>query len=653
MKKWLLALALLNCGWAEKPKVSLLRSENTFKQLGWKARWEWQGAKTALEHLGLQVEVLQENQLGKISTPVLVMCNARNLEQSSLDSVRRHLAGGGKLLASYQTSYKKADNSSWDPNGLALGPELGVKFQRWNGTAGETEALKLAPPYGLIPLARHQAMLVEASPDSFVLAQWDKPVDAPSVVQRGGAIYLGEDLLVPENSHSKQVLGLLAGLLNRLDPKLHLGLPKTSPPLVDPQLSFTPLPAQPGEALVKVGLGNLVALDGSLDFSAHRTLLSDKNKPLGKHLHLVAKNGELVQILPKKEIKLGPQLTLSASPYLNCWQENSNETVRWSAYRGSLTLKVTETGISAINQLPSDSYLAGVIPSEVPFTFPAEALKAMAVVARTYALSHLGRHANEGFDVCSEVHCQVYRGLAAEHPYTSAAVLSTRGELVHFHDKPADCSFSACCGGHGVDAKDTWPGMTDKVYLAGTFDQLPASPQADLTQETAFRSWLDGRYPAYCSAAGRFRWEESMPWSQFEARLKESVPVLIPNSTLTTLKNVEVTRRDRSGRVAELKLSADPVDLTLGGDSVRWLTSAGKIGAGGLQSSLFYLDVSGVGEARTLKIRGGGWGHGVGMCQEGAAGRAKAGQNYRQLIKHYYPGTVLLSPEPVPTQVFP
>ena len=105
--------------------------------------------------------------------------------------------------------------------------------------------------------------------------------------------------------------------------------------------------------------------------------------------------------------------------------------------------------------------------------------------------------------------------------------------------------------------------------------------------------------------------------------------------------------------MAELKLSAEPADLTLGGDSVRWLTSGGKIGAGGLQSSLFYVDITGVGEARSIRLRGGGWGHGVGMCQEGAAGRAKAGQNYRQLLMHYYPGTVLLSPEPVPTQVFP
>lgn len=653
MKKWLLALALVSGAWADKPKVSLLRSENTFRQLGWKARWEWQGAKTALEHLGLQVEVVNEYQLAKISTPVLVMCNARNLDESSLNSVRKHLAGGGKVLASYQTSYKKADNSSWDPNGLALGPELGVKFLRWNGTAGETEALKLAPPYGLIPLARHQAMLVEASPESYVLAQWDKPGDAPSIVQKGGAIYLGEDLLVPENSHSKQVLGLLAGLLNRLDSKLRLSLPKTSPPLVDPQLAFSSLPPQPGEASVKVGLGTLVASDGALDFSASRTVLSDKNKPLGKHLHIVEKDGQLVQVLPQKEVKLGTELTLSASPYLNCWQENSNDTVRWSAYRGTLTLKAGENGITGINQLPADAYLAGVIPSEVPFTFPAEALKAMAVVARTYALSHLGRHNAEGFDVCSEVHCQVYRGLAAEHPYTTAAIQATRGELLKFRDKPADCSFHACCGGHGVDAKDTWPGMADKPYLAGTFDQLPASPQADLTQEAAFRAWLDGRYPAYCSAAGRFRWEETMTWSQFEGKLKESVPVMVANATLTSLKNVEVTRRDRSGRVAELKLSADPADLTLGGDSVRWLTSGGKIGAGGLQSSLFYVDVSGAGEAKTIRLRGGGWGHGVGLCQEGAAGRAKAGQGYRQLLMHYYPGTVLLSPEPVPTQVFP
>ena len=598
-----------------------------------------------------------------VTTPVLILANARNLELSTLEAVRRHLAGGGKLLASYQTSYKKADNSSWEPNGFALGPELGVKFLRWNGTAGDTEALQLAAPYGQIPLARHQAMLVEASPDAFVLAQWDKPADAPSVVQKAGAIYVGEDLLVPENSHSTQVLGLMAGLLNRLDPKLRLGVPRNPPPLVNPQPPFTPLPAQPGEARVRVGLGKLVPRDGSLVLAAPKNLLDDKSRPLGKQLRLLVDQEQLWMVQGKKRLPLGQEFSLVGSPYLNCWQENPNGTLRWSAYRGKMQFKLRAEGVEGINQLPADSYLAGVIPSEVPFTFPPEALRAMAVVARTYAISHLGRHAGDDYDVCSEVHCQVYRGLSQENPSTTRAVLDTQGEFLHFKDKPADTTFHACCGGHGVDVKDTWAESAALPYLAGTFDQLPGSAQADLTQEAAFRTWLDARNPAYCTPAGRFRWEESIPWNQLEAKLKLSVPVLIrptePEGSpvgLDKLNGIEVVRRDRSGRVAELRLLATPQDLTLGGDKVRWLTSAGKIGAGGLNSSLFYVDVQGQGDQRVLRIRGGGWGHGVGLCQEGAAGRAKKGQTYRQILAHYYPGTVLKQPDlgpPIPGRVFP
>lgn len=646
MKKWLLVLALAGAVGAEKPKVSLLSSENTFKSLGWRARWEWQGAKGALEHLGLQVVVVPESKLatGPLTTPVLILSNARNLDSSSLEAVRRHLAGGGKLLASYQTSYKRGDNSSWTPNGLALGPELGVKFQRWNGTAGDTEALQMAPPYGLIPLARHQAMLVEASADATVLAQWDKPADAPSVVQKDGAIYTGEDLLAPENSHSPQVLGLVAALLNRLDPKLRLATPRTPPPLVVPQPPYTPLPPQPGEATVRVGLGKLVPADGKLLLSAKGGLRDERGKILGKQLRIERDGDQLWLLQAKKRMPLGKNWTVSGWPYLHCWQENPNGTVRWSAYRGKLELKWAENSTDGVNQLPADNYLAGVIPSEVPFTFPPEALKAMAVVARTYAVSHLGRHSGEGFDVCSEVHCQVYRGLSQEHPNTSRAVLETQSELLLFKEKPADTTFHACCGGHGVDVKDAWSESSALPYLAGTFDQLPASPQADLTQEAAFRKWLDGKHASYCSAAGRFRWEENLPWAQLEAKLRQSVPAVLPDVTLDTLKTLEVARRDRSGRVAELRIN----DFTIGGDKVRWLTSGGRVGSGGLQSSLFYLDVIGEGEQRVVRLRGGGWGHGVGLCQEGAAGRARAGHTYRQILAHYYPGTKLHQSDAAP-----
>jgi SpoIID/LytB domain protein len=651
MKRWLLLLALHAAAAAERPPVYLLRSDNTFRHVGWRARWEWQGARAALQHLGIPVTVVDEKALPttEMGDSVLVLSNARNLEESTLAAVRKHLAGGGRLLASYQTSYRKADNTSWTPNGLALGAELGVKFLRWNGTRGETETIKAAPPYSLIGLARSQAMLVEAAPEATVLATWETPADAPSVVQLGNAMYLGEDLLAPENSHSRRVLGFTAGLLNRLDPGLRLGLPRSSPPLVEPQPPYTPLPGAAGEVPVKVGLGQLLPPGGSLQLSASKALRDAAGKSLGTKLRLEHKPDGLWLVQGSKRTAVGKQWTVAGVPYLSCWQEKSNGTLRWSAWRGSLQLASDDKGVSAVNVVPPDHYLAGVIPSEVPFTFPPETLKAMAVVARTYALSHMGRHKGEGFDVCSEVHCQVYRGLAQEHPNTSRAVLETGGELLMFNNQPADATFHACCGGHGVDVQDTWPKAGALKYLAGRWDQLPASPMPDLTQELEFRQWLDAKHPAYCSAAGRFRWEEQMPWAQLESKLKQSVPGL---DTLTAL---EVTRRDPSGRVAEMRISGSANNVTVGGDAVRWLTSGGKIGAGGLQSSMFYLDVVGEAAARSVRIRGGGWGHGVGLCQEGAAGRARNGHNYRQILAHYYPGTQLTAPDlaPIPQPVKP
>ena len=643
-----------------RPPVMLLRSEATFRQLGWRSRWEWQGAKATLERLGLQVVIVKEDELAEadLGAGVLVLANARNLSSDTLAAIRAHLARGGKLLASYQTSYRQPDNTSWKPNGLALGPELGVKFLRWNGTPGETEAMQAAAPYGHVGLARHQGMLVEALPEASVLANWESRdgSELPAIVQNGSAIYMGEDLLAPENSHSRQVCGLLAGLLNRLDNRLKLPLPKTATPLLEPQPPFTALPAEPGETLVRVGLGTLNSPGGQLHLGARKAVLDSKGKSLGKQVELVAKSDGLHLVAGNKSLASGARLTVSGSPYLSCWQENSDGTLHWSAYRGSLQLIAGAHGsVQAINLLPGDQYLAGVIPSEVPFTFPTEALRAMAVVARTFSLSHLKRHSGEGFDVCSEVHCQVFRGLGQEHPNTTGAIVHTRGEILRSGEAVADTTFHACCGGHGVDVQDTWLQAAPVSYLTGSFDQLPSSPVADLTREEPFRRWLDARHPSYCSSAGRFRWEERFAWSELERKLQQSIPVLLPGSTLTSLRSLEVTRRDRSGRVLELKIGALPADLRLGGDRVRWLTSGGSVGAGGLQSSLFYLETTGSGADRSLRISGGGWGHGVGLCQEGAAGRARAGQNYRQILAHYYPGATLTLPEepPVPQRVRP
>jgi len=620
---------------AERPQVALLQSQATFQHVGWKARWDWQGAKTALEHLGLAVNVVSEAQLAATGSPanLLVLSNARNLEESTLQAVRQHLSQGGKVLASYQTSYRKANNSSWTPNGFALGPELGIRFTRWNGTQGETDALKVAPPYGAIPLARHQAMLFEPLPEAVVLAQWDKPAESASIVRFGNSLYCGEDLLAPENSQSRQVLGLMAGLLNSLEPSLGLKLPRTSPPLVEPQPPFMILPPTPSEPSLRVGLGSLLeGGQGAFVFSASKGLRDAQGKPLGSKLRIEFRAPNLLLVNGQKRKSLGPEFKLRGSPYLNCWQENSNGTMRWNAWRGSLHLTVKEQNVEAVNELPADNYLAGVIPSEVPFSFPPETLKAMAVVARTYALSHRGRH--DGFDVCSEVHCQVYRGLGQEHPKTNQAILDTRGQFLLYAGQPANATFHACCGGHGVDVGGAWPTSAAVPYLEGSYDQPAASPKLDLKDENAFREWLLAAHPAFCSGAGRFRWQESFAWKDLESKLKVAL-------SIEELKGLEVVRRDRSGRIQELKILALPADVVVGGDKVRWITSAGKVGAGGLQSSMFFLDIVGEGEARVVRLQGGGWGHGVGLCQEGAAGRARAGEGYRQILAHYYPGAQL------------
>ena len=137
-----------------------------------------------------------------------------------------------------------------------------------------------------------------------------------------------------------------------------------------------------------------------------------------------------------------------------------------------------------------------------------------------------------------------------------------------------------------------------------------------------------------------------MTWLELERKLQQSLPVLLGAEFkgLKKLKNIEIEVRDVSGRVTQMLIEGDAGEsYRLGGDSVRWTTSGGRIGSGGLNSCLFVLEVSGTGDSRKVVFQGAGWGHGVGLCQEGAAGRARAGQTYNEILSHYYRGTEILS----------
>lgn len=648
-------------------KVTLLRSVPTLKLGGWRADWELRGARQALQAMGLPVAVIDPLSLRRKGCPtqILVLANCKNMDKATVLAVKEHIRRGGKVLATYQTSYKQEDNRSWSPNNFALSTELGIRFSRWVG--GTPECARLIPtsilpgkPTG-VALLRHQAMLVDPLPGSRVLATWDKTDKAAraAVVETAAGIYCGEDLLAPENAQSPAILQLLATYLGELDPQIHPVVPTPDKiKLPAPQPPVGELPPMEGEPTVRVGLGNFELAGGQLRLQAHRGPLRvnmGHTTRLCRQVTMRTEGGKFtVEALleskpPLNTMEIVPTAPLFIYPtvkttYVDAFVDSRDGTSRWEAYRGQLEAAARpapQAAFSLINLLPLDAYLAGVVPSEVPNTFPAEALKAMAVVARTFCLSHLERHKAEGFDVCSEVHCQVYRGLASESEPTNRAIAQTLGQVLTYAGKPVDASFHACCGGYGVDVDATWPHPA-VAYLKGTpdFDQVLAS---DLGNERDLRKWLAAPGDAYCSSAGRFRWDEKMRWSDLEARLEASLPAIVGKDFkgLGALKDIRVSVRDVSGRVAKLVIEGEKGTYTVGGDATRWITSGGKIGTGGLNSSLFVIDLEGAGADRVVHFRGGGWGHGVGLCQEGAAGRASAGQGYTEILAHYYRGAEL------------
>lgn len=586
--------------------VALLRSEATFQALGWRSRWEWRGAEATLQKLQVDYEVLSPEELIDWHGRVLVLPNVRNMSATTVAQIKEKQV---KVLATYMSSYRSYDNSSWSPNNFALAELFGADFKSWVGSGPQGDHLQLSQALGgdKVPLGRQLAMLVKPKSGAVVLASWGN--DEASIVEGPSGIYVGEDLFAPENSDSLQVQRLLASLLNRLSPGL------ATPPR-EPGSSQWPTP--PLSNLPVMGKSVRVGLDplhGAVTFRA-RDGLTVKGKKVGNVLTWDQQ-----------------PTAVSGQPFLELLHQRPNGTYQWRAYRG--LLEIGEGG-ALVNVLDFEHYLAGVVPSEVPAYFPSEALKTMAVVARTYGLSHLQRH--DGFDICAEVHCQVYRGLASEAESTNQAIRATSGQRLLYAGKPADTTFHAACGGVGVDVWRAWPKSAKQPYLGGRLDHAAATPLA-LSEEAELRRFLDAPPPSYCKTSGRYRWKERFSRSE----LREKLAAGLAGSPgqefrgLSQLQSLKVVRRGPQGRVETLEIRSPEKTYLVEGDAVRWLWSGGKIGTGGLQSTLFYIDESNEG----FTIVGGGWGHGVGLCQQGAAGRAEAGHAYPAIIKHYYPGTEL------------
>lgn len=302
-------------------------------------------------------------------------------------------------------------------------------------------------------------------------------------------------------------------------------------------------------------------------------------------------------------------------------------------YRGRLYVTLDARGaLAAIHAVSLEELLRGLVPSEMPSSSHLQALKAQAVTARSNVLAQIGmRHLTDPFMLCAEVHCQAYLGDAARTARTDEAVRSTRGEaLFGSADRTlVDAVYSAMCGGHGEDNDKVW-GNAPSASLRGRAD-LPAADAArweeGLSDEARLRAFLAVAPDAYCrrpaaARRDRFRWERRFSAAELDA--------LAAPLGVGKFRALAVGARGVSGRARVLRVEGDAGSAEVSGElRIRRLL-------GNLPSAMFVVDGDGDGGGAVL--RGGGWGHGAGMCQWGAVGRAESGQDYREILRAYYSG---------------
>jgi stage II sporulation protein D len=288
------------------------------------------------------------------------------------------------------------------------------------------------------------------------------------------------------------------------------------------------------------------------------------------------------------------------------------------AYDGEILLRAADGGLTVVNTIALEEYLLGVVPHEIG-SRPAgeiEAVKAQAIAARTYAIAHRGRRRSLGFDYWGDSNDQVYRGRDGQDSVSARAIRETGGQVLTYDGRPILAYYHSTCGGRTA--------AIDEVWRRGPVPYLRSV--SDLREDGG----------AWCESSNRFRWSERWEWGQLGAILERTVGIGGPSA----LRGLRIRGRTPSGRVAELEIQADGGSRTVYGDSVRWALRRenGAILNSARIDDIRELEAEG---RRWVEVSGGGWGHGIGMCQVGAMARARFGQDYRRILGAYYPGTEL------------
>jgi len=314
----------------------------------------------------------------------------------------------------------------------------------------------------------------------------------------------------------------------------------------------------------------------------------------------------------------------SSAPIMVSSNDGSPIVLGAKSYRGVLTLTPGAEQPRFVNEVQVDDYLIGVVPQELGSRAVGDsaAAQAQAVAARSYAYTHLSP--NSPYDLTDGTLDQVYGGVGAESAMASAAVRGTRGLVLEYQGRVVNAPYHSTCGGTTAAASEVWK-SSDEPYLRPVSDQIPGT----------------NRY--YCDISPRFTWTTTFSGSSLNAALARYLAsyAAVPGGVAGAAQTVQVASRTPSGRVATLVIQTDRGRYELHGNDIRYVLRT--VGGALLNSTYFSVtaEQGGDGALDRLTVTGRGYGHGIGMCQWGAIGRARAGQDFLTILGTYYPGTTV------------
>lgn len=417
-----------------------------------------------------------------------------------------------------------------------------------------------------------------------------------------------------------------------------------------------------------------------IHFSLNKPYLAKGEKVLGEQVVEFSEGGVLWNGNQYSQLTFHPQ-SADASFSLSDvtigvnfhWERKETQT-----FLGTLRFVVESDKIVAINELPVEKYLESVISSEMCATSSLELLKAHAVISRSWLLAQMKKRrevAESGnnffsftkkedtlirwydredhtlFDVCADDHCQRYQGITKEtSPHVAEAIRQTKGQILMDGDEICDARFSKCCGGITEEFQYCWED-TPKTYLTAVRDIALGVEHTlpNLTNEEEAEKWIRFNPPAFCNTQDKkilsevlndydqetvnfYRWKETLSQEKLQQLIADKLKM-----DLGAILDMKAVERGKSGRISKLQIIGTEKIFTIGKElEIRRTLSDSHLLSSAFVVDKYDKDEQGV--PQRFELIGAGWGHGVGLCQIGAAVMGEQGYHYDAILLHYYQG---------------